>query len=98
MVGCAKCGRPFDPGASSVTLRSDRGRFHLPCAPTDLLESAVEEYGAILRKGVRYFVEKYSASPSTPAEIGPRFLELGQAVESERARRALPGSATNAPK
>jgi hypothetical protein len=52
-----------------------------------LVVSAAEEYRAILRKGVRYFVEKYSVDSVGVADIGARFLVLGQALESEIRRR-----------
>jgi len=52
------------------------------------VEQASEEYRAILRKGVRFFLEKYAGSPGTNPDLGVEFLELGKAVEAERARRA----------
>jgi len=53
----------------------------------ELVELASEEYRAILRKGVRYFLEKYSGPPGTNPDLGVEFLELGKAVEAERALR-----------
>lgn len=86
MTGCAVCGASVD-GASSPGFRADGATYHLGCAPIRLIEVASEEYRAIVRKGVRYFVEKYGAEDSVPDEAGARFVSLGHAIEAERARR-----------
>jgi hypothetical protein len=93
MANCAACGRAVVPSDEISTLRSDAGSFHLACAPNELVERASEEYRAILRKGVRYFVDKYAGFPSPTADLGGQFGDLGRAVEGERERRARsPGS------
>lgn len=71
-------------------IRSEGEAYHLACAPPPLLESAAEEYRAIVRKGVRYFVGKYSCEPVEEAQLGERFLELGRALDAESLRRASP--------
>jgi len=88
MEDCATCGRPLGPGDPRPTLRSDGSAFHLSCAPSELVDRASEEYRAIVRKGVRYFVEKYAGTLPTSADASVRFLELGRAIEAERARRS----------
>jgi hypothetical protein len=88
MSVCVGCGRPLDSPQGGPNLRSDSGTFHIGCAPAELVERASEEYQAILRKGVRYFVDKYSGTPSSAADLGVRFWELGRAIEEERERRA----------
>jgi hypothetical protein len=90
MTVCAICAGPLGASDPRPTVRSEDAVYHLACAPTTLLESASEEYLAIVRKGVRYFVEKYSSSPVEAAEVGARFLELGRALDAERHRRGRP--------
>jgi hypothetical protein len=87
MTECAQCGRPVDSASPSLGLRSGERVYHVACAPSELLDRAEEEHAAILRKGVRYFVEKYSLGPTPGPEVAGAFLELGRALESERARR-----------
>jgi hypothetical protein len=85
MTDCLGCGAALSvdrPG-----LRSEAGPFHLPCAPSDLIEHASEEYRAIVRKGVSYFVQKYADAPTSLPDPGAEFLRLGNALEQERARR-----------
>jgi hypothetical protein len=69
-------------------VREASGWYHLRCVPGPLLDAACEEYRAILRKGVRYFVEKYAAGPLDGPELGARFLDLGRALKNEQERRA----------
>jgi hypothetical protein len=88
MDRCSTCGEAVTAAEAVPVLRSEAGLYHLPCAPAALVVSAAEEYQAILRKGVRYFVEKYGASPSGPQDLGGSFLRLGRAVEAEAQRRA----------
>jgi hypothetical protein len=85
MDACAVCGQ--SPSDTRPAFRSGGSIYHLACAPTDFLESAAEEYRAILRKGIRYFVDKYSVRGSETAEPGPVFAQLGPAIEAERERR-----------
>lgn len=87
MANCAACGRALVPSDPMSTMRSDAGSLHLACAPNELVERASEEYHAIIRKGVRYFVDKYAGFPSTTADLGTQFSDLGSAVEKERERR-----------
>jgi hypothetical protein len=87
MDTCPTCGGPFRSDGVA-TIHSGGSRFHLPCATTELLDRAVEEYRAILRKGVRYFLEKYSELPASGEVVGDRFLEFGRQLEAERAHRA----------
>ena len=87
MVACAGCGNPIGPDGDSVGLRDTEAVYHVRCAPTPLLAAAGDEYEAILRKGVSYFVGKYG-SPSHPAEDpGSTFLIVGNAIRVERQRR-----------
>jgi hypothetical protein len=86
MTSCAGCAGDVDPHAALPGIRSGSEVYHLACAPTALLDSASEEYRAIVRKGVRYFVEKFGEPPSG-GDLGTRFLDLGRAVEAERVRR-----------
>jgi hypothetical protein len=87
MVACAACGKPIPPDRSAPAIRSGEAVYHLRCAPGQLIEGASEEYQAILKKGVRYFVEKYSSLPEPSADVGNDFLELGRAFEAEREHR-----------
>jgi hypothetical protein len=87
MTMCAACQQPIDEDQPSA-IRSGEVQFHLACAPASLLAEVYEEYEAILRKGVRYFVEKYRAGPVDATRPGPQFIELGSALEAERSRRA----------
>ena len=90
MSACGACGRALPTSEDAPTIHGGSGSFHLGCAPPDLVVAASEEYRAIVRKGVRYFVEKYSSSVGEGGDLGARFLDLGRALESERARRGLP--------
>jgi hypothetical protein len=87
MVTCSSCGRPFSASESELSFRSGDALYHVACAPTALLDSASEEFEAVLRKGIRYFVEKYSGPEGPPGDPGARFLALGRAIEQERSRR-----------
>jgi hypothetical protein len=87
MTACAACAGAIEPGGSRSALRSGERVYHVACAPTELLESASEEHRAIVRKGVRYFVEKYSAGPEGDPDVGRSFVELGRAIDVERERR-----------
>lgn len=87
MTACAKCGEPIQPSGPRAAIRSGDDVYHVACAPAALVESALEEYRAILRKGVRYFVEKYGTLPSADPDLGLHFLELGRALEAEQHRR-----------
>jgi hypothetical protein len=88
MTNCSGCNRPVVPSDTQPALRSGPEEYHLSCAPEAMLEAAAEEYRAIVRKGVRYFVEKYSVGAVEAPEVGRRFSELGQAIEAESGRRA----------
>jgi hypothetical protein len=88
MSACASCGGALDPTDSRSILRVGTESYHLACAPLEVVDQAAEEYRAILRKGVRYFVEKYSGPVPPTADVGAQFLSLGRSVEEERERRA----------
>jgi len=88
MAECSSCGGPLQPDDPRPTLRSEGAAYHLSCAPSDLVDRASEEYRAILRKGVRYFMDKYAEVASPTSNLGARFLDLGRALEGERERRA----------
>ena len=96
---CARCGKSLADDRGELWLRSGTSRYHLACAPNDLIESASEEYQAILRKGIRYFDEKYSEPSESNGGLGDRFLALGRAVEAERDRRRArrPSDDSNSP-
>ncbi|MFZ3356165.1 MAG: hypothetical protein WA549_05325 [Thermoplasmata archaeon] len=87
MTNCADCGAVIgsDPRPA---IRSGPQSYHLTCAPAALLAEAQDEYEAILRKGVRYFLEKYHVGPTEAAHPGPQFVALGSAIATERTRRA----------
>jgi len=87
MTNCSGCNRPVLSSDAQPALRSGPEEYHLSCAPQAMLEAAAEEYRAIVRKGVRYFVEKYSVGAVETPEVGRRFSELGQAIEAESDRR-----------
>lgn len=87
MIVCATCAGPLPPSDPRSGIRSGNAIYHLACAPSALLESASEEYRAIVRKGVRYFLEKYGEPAAEGSDLGARFLELGHALEAERDRR-----------
>jgi hypothetical protein len=86
MTDCAGCRTSVDSGPGGA-IRSGARCFHLPCAPAALLAEAQEEYDAILRKGVRYFLEKYSVGGRESVPPVAQFLELGSALATERAHR-----------
>jgi hypothetical protein len=96
MEECAGCGESVELGGPSPVLRSSGKFYHLTCAPADLVNNAAEEYQAILRKGMRYFVEKYSAPGDSETDLGSRFLALGRSIEEERRRRGA-GSEMGSP-
>jgi hypothetical protein len=85
---CGSCGRPISAEGSPPALRSGDLYFHTPCAPDELLHDASGEYEAVLRKGVRYFVEKFGEPPVPVEGTVRRFLALGEAIQAERDRRA----------
>jgi hypothetical protein len=87
MTNCAECGAAIDLDARPA-IRAGAQCFHLTCAPAALLAGAQEEYEAILRKGVRYFLEKYHPGPLDSTAPGSEFLAFGSALAAERARRA----------
>ncbi|MGI0071900.1 MAG: hypothetical protein ACRECT_07570 [Thermoplasmata archaeon] len=87
MTRCAGCSKPLEPAVTEEILRSGGDLYHLACVPGALLATAAEEYQAILRKGVRYFVDKYGDPAVEHDDLGDRFLRLGRAVEAERRRR-----------
>jgi hypothetical protein len=87
MTSCRGCGQSLSPTAADPALRGGESSYHLRCAPDDLLATAAEEYRAIVRKGVRYFVEKYGGEPLGEGSVAQGFLALGDAVEEERRRR-----------
>lgn len=90
MAECPHCGAAVTRGEESAALRGPGGVYHLGCTPADLLATAHEEYQAIVRKGVRYFVEKYGLGPATGDGTEARFLALGVAIAREQSRRARP--------
>lgn len=87
MKVCAACAGPLPPSDPGPTIRSEQETYHLACAPPALLEGALEEHRAIVRKGVRYFVGKYSELSAEDGDLGSRFLELGRALAAEQNRR-----------
>lgn len=87
MPVCATCGNSLLPTDRQPAIRSGEAAYHLRCAPSELLDSAAEEYHAILRKGVRYFLEKYAPAADAEADPANRFLALGRGIEEERERR-----------
>jgi len=87
MPDCVACGRPVATSDSEPLLRAGAKTYHVACAPMSLVEQASEEYRAILRKGVRYFVEKYWDPAGGHEDLAGEFLALGRALERERDRR-----------
>ena len=87
MTECDECGQELAPTDRCSALRQGTAWYHLACAPRELVATAFEEHQAILRKGIRYFVEKYSAAPADALQLGATFVDLGRALEAERARR-----------
>jgi hypothetical protein len=86
MTTCAVCQLGIDL-EGGFGIRSGDQAFHIGCAPEALLMEACDEYEAIVRKGVRYFVEKYSVGAADPKNAAPRFMQLGAILEAERQRR-----------
>jgi hypothetical protein len=86
MTPCAKCGAALSEERPGI--RAESGVFHVTCAPSELVERASDEYRAIVRKGVRYFVEKYAEEGRSESDTGAEFLRLGRELEAERTRRA----------
>ncbi len=97
MATCASCGKAVGTGRGDSGIRSKGKVYHISCAPATLLDTAVEEWDAIMGRGVEYFGEKY-----TPAGTGwkrsgkdgetlllKRFAEFGEKLKREaRSRRA----------
>ena len=88
MAECTSCRRSL--ASSDPSLRGSDGTYHLRCAPTPLLDAAAEEHEAIVRKGVRYFVQKYDGSGDTTDDWSARFVALGTALDRERRSRSAP--------
>ncbi len=88
MRPCAGCGTAVTSADPGPSLRDGDQVFHMACAPPALITSASEEYRAILRKGVRYFLDKYGGASDGERNLGEGFLCLGQAIEAERDRRS----------
>ncbi len=86
---CPGCGREVPEGVTGSSIRGAEGLYHLPCAPEALVDAAREEWEAILRKGIRYFLGKYaSESPAGPTPPpAEAFLEMGEALADEQDRR-----------
>jgi hypothetical protein len=100
---CRSCGRPIDADGREPGLARGEESYHLHCAPTDVVRDATEEWNAIVRKGVRYFIEKYvpaelrQASKLDPMDrstaYGEQFVAVGLALQSEVRRREIaPGA------
>jgi hypothetical protein len=87
MTACRGCGADLGSVRPGIVFRTGDSLYHFPCAPGDLLAAASEEYRAIVRKGVRYFVEKYSTLPQDESSVLQGFLALGDAIDQERGRR-----------
>lgn len=88
MTACGGCRRELDPATEPQFLRSADRVYHLPCAPAELLAAASEEYRAIVRKGIRYFVDKYEGPGVADPDVARKFLELGRSIDGEIARRS----------
>jgi hypothetical protein len=84
---CRSCGAVLSDAPAEPGLRSSEGVYHVRCAPDVLLRDAADEYAAIVRKGVHYFVEKYGAPTTESEPVGERFVGLGTAVLAETERR-----------
>jgi hypothetical protein len=87
LTACAVCGQPILVEDAGAAVWYGGAPYHLGCAPSEAVVNAAEEYQAILRKGVRYFIEKYGGPADSANDLGRRFLALGRAVEEEQARR-----------
>lgn len=94
MSTCASCRRQIVSGRGKVGIRNRGKAYHLSCAPASLLNTAIEEWDAILSRGVEYFVAKYVPADARPVGKGgpavvSRFAEIGEKLKAEaKSRRA----------
>ncbi len=59
MAVCASCGKAIAASRGGVGIRSKRKAYHISCAPAALLDTAIEEWDAIISRGIEYFEGKY---------------------------------------
>ncbi len=91
MVNCSACGKTISGKGRDQGIRERELVYHISCAPSDLLDDAVSEWNAILDRGIKYFVRKYS--PRAGKRSGGRatnvgdFADLGVALIAETKRR-----------
>ncbi len=99
MVNCSGCGRAVE-GGEAINIGIEEKVFHLSCAPDQLVDDALEEWSAIVKRGVTYFVGKYqppNARPSGYSNLdspkdGPSsyiklFAAVGEALRTETTKR-----------
>ncbi len=88
MATCASCRKEIRPTGISG-IRDGRKAYHLACAPKSLLSNAVEEWDAILSRGIEYYVGKYSvkSSPRGKDALFRHFASLGVKLKAEAQAR-----------
>ncbi len=89
MVSCAACGKLISAQGSASGIRERDQVYHIHCAPDDLLGDAATEWGAILDRGMKYFVKKYSIRKKPGdrfAHVG-RFSDMGRGITAELKKR-----------
>jgi len=67
MVACTACGETLKSGRG-LAIGIDGKTYHAACAPDKLVVDSLEEWNAIVRKGVQYFVGKYLPEETRPAK------------------------------
>ncbi len=99
MVKCSGCGKAIE-GGDTINIGLEDKTYHIACAPDQLLGDALEEWNAIVKRGVKYFVGKYQPPKARPSgysnldsrKDGPAnyirlFTDVGEALRTETGKR-----------
>ncbi len=93
MVACKACGKKVATEAGGIGVRERDQAYHIACAPDDLLGDALSEWDAILDRGIKYFVKKYSVTDQKKAlklnrqSYSAQFARMGEALKNELRER-----------
>lgn len=89
MVACGVCGKEIRRGGGANGIHERDQVYHIECAPEDLLDDAASEWSAIFRKGVKYFIKKYSVHMKSGGRLAyvDRFADMGRGITAELKRR-----------
>ena len=90
MAICSACRKQISGKEGDRGIRERDHVYHIACAPNDLLDDAASEWSAILDRGVRYFVKKYSprgVRPGGRAAYIDHFADMGKEIAAETSGR-----------